>query len=283
MKLDTRRNAVRDDLADVRLEDAVKAPRYATPTVARIAVPITACRRRPRGDAPLDTEFLFGEPVDVFDRADGWAWVQSGVDGYVGYVREEALAGPGAPTHRVSAPLALVFPSPSIKVPPSMRLPMGAWIETSGEDRTGGEHFHALADGGYILDQHVSRGPLAADWVSIAEIFVGAPYYFGGKSWDGIDCSGLVQIALQAAGQTAPRDSDMQEAELGAPLPLDPAGLVRGDLVFWKGHVGIMLDEERLLHANGFHMMTAVERLADTIARLRSKGLPPTMMRRVVA
>ncbi|WP_108662689.1 NlpC/P60 family protein [Acuticoccus kandeliae] len=281
MKLDRRRNAVRDDLADIRLEDTVSAPRYATPRIGRIAAPIASCRRRPAEDAPLDTEFLYGEPLDIFDSADGWSWVQSGVDGYVGYVRDEDIGALTSPTHRVTVPLALLFPSPSIKVPPLCRLPMGAWVEAVEACHVGGEHFHLLRNGGYILDQHVAPSAEAPDWVAVAEMFVGAPYYFGGKSWDGIDCSGLVQLALQMAGGTAPRDSDMQEVELGQPLPLDPTGLRRGDLVFWKGHVGIMLDATHLLHANGFHMMTSIEPLATTITRLEGKGLPATAMRRV--
>jgi cell wall-associated NlpC family hydrolase len=119
------------------------------------------------------------------------------------------------------------------------------------------------------------------DWVAVAETFVGAPYLFGGKTWDGIDCSGLVQLAVQTAGGRAPRDSDMQEAELGEPLLPDHRPFARGDLVFWKAHVGVMVDETRLLHANGHHMQTVIEPVDETFARLSARGIEPTAVRRL--
>lgn len=283
MSLDRRLNAHREDLADIRLKGTVNAARYAAGRPARIATPVEPCLRRPAADAPLDTEFLLGEPVTVFDEENGFAWVQSGDDGYVGYVATTALAPMGPePTHRICVPLALVYAAPSIKVPVLLRVPLGARLALGPQQSVGGERFHPVAGGGYILAQHV--GPLApagGDYVSLAERFLGTPYLFGGKSWLGIDCSALVQLSLQSVGQPAPRDSDMQEDRLGSPLPIDPAAaLIRGDLVFWKGHVGIMVDGTTLLHANGHHMTTAAEPLADTLARLTALGLPPTAMRR---
>jgi cell wall-associated NlpC family hydrolase len=276
--LDRRIHAVREDLADARLAGQVAAPRFAEPVRRRISVPLAPCRRRPAADAMLETEFLYGEPVDVFDVADGWAWAQSAVDRYVGYVPTDVLAEPEAATHRVPVPLALVFPSPSIKVPPVARLPFGALLAAGAVESHGAERFHPV-DGGYMLAQHLAPAEEGdADWVAVAELFVGTPYLWGGKSWLGIDCSGLVQIALQAGRRAAPRDSDMQEAALGRALSRSNA-LVRGDLVFWKGHVGIMIDGERLLHANGYHHRTAIEPVAATIARLEALGLRATLRR----
>jgi cell wall-associated NlpC family hydrolase len=181
----------------------------------------------------------------------------------------------------VSVPLALVFRDASIKSPVRMKLPMGARLVVEAEEAAGSERFHRIC-AGYVLDQHVAgvHAP-EGDWVRVAETFVGAPYLFGGKTWDGIDCSALVQLAIQSAGGQAPRDSDMQEARLGTPAERTPGACLRGDLVFWKGHVGIMLDDTRLLHANGFHMTTAVEPLAHTRERLGAQGLQVTAVRHV--
>jgi len=288
--LDPRRNAIRDDLADIRLRDRVVRPSYAVPEPMVIAAPVVPCLRAPGGEA-VDTEFLCGEAVDLFAAeggvgADGWAWVQSAVDGYVGYVPIDTLVGPGAgPTHRVAVPLAVVYPVASIKRGVLGTLPLGAAVRVA-EEVSGSERFARLEGEGperFVLMRHlrpVEASP-PADFVAVAEWFQGVPYVWGGKSWSGIDCSGLVQLAVQAAGRAAPRDSDMQAAELGEPLGQGDA-LRRGDLVFWKGHVGMMVDEARLLHANGHHMMTAIEPLADALERLSAMGLEVTVRRRLV-
>lgn len=282
MTFDPRLHAIRDDLADDRLKGQVDRPSFAVGEPHAIISPLAPCRRRPAHDAPLDTEFLHGEPVRVFDRKDGWAWVQSLTDAYVGYVPDEQIGPPTTATHKVSVPLALPFSAPSIKVPPRAPLPCGATVHVVSDVLEGGEHFHVTSDGAFILRQHLSPiGAPAADFVAVAEEFSGAPYLWGGKSWHGIDCSGLIQLALAAAGILAQRDSDMQLRTLGRTLA-DHEDLQRGDLLFWKGHLGVMRDAAILLHANGYHMKTASEPVAQTIARLAGLGLPVLARKRVI-
>jgi cell wall-associated NlpC family hydrolase len=117
----------------------------------------------------------------------------------------------------------------------------------------------------------------------VAERFVGVPYLWGGKTTLGLDCSGLVQVALSACGMACPRDSDMQEVTLGVPIDLgsDLSHLRRGDLIFWKGHVAIVRERGSLLHASAFHMAVAIEPLAEAVARIRSDGSKITSVRRI--
>lgn len=275
---DPRLTPARADLAAAELEGRVEAMRFVTGASRRVAVPVAALRRRPAGDAPLDTEALFGESVRVFEEdAEGWSWVQLEADRYVGYVPSEALAAPGpAPTHKVAALRTFVFPGPDIKLPPREALVMGSRVTV--RDLTGG---FAVTAEGYLPAAHVA--PLAeheADFVAVAERFLGVPYLWGGRSSLGLDCSGLVQTALAATGVAAPRDSDMQEKAVGQEVPLD-APPRRGDLLFWPGHVGIAADGATLLHANAFHMAVAREPIADALARIAAAGLPLRALRRL--
>lgn len=277
MPVDARRNAWRSDLADERLEGKVEAAHFARGEEQEIARASTPVRREPRPAAMRVTEALLGEPVLVFERRGGWAWVQLVDDGYVGYVVAEALRPPAlAATHRVAVPLTHRFPEANMKSEPARPLYLGGRVRV--EDETGG--WAKLADGGYVYARHL-RGVLSTepDAASVAQKFLGVPYLWGGKTFAGLDCSGLVQVALNAAGITCPRDSDMMETELGAPVSLN-GPLRRGDLIFWKGHVGIMLDGERLLHANAHHMLTVIEPIETARARIAGLAGPMTSIKR---
>ena len=231
-------------------------------------------RARPFDDAIATSQLVHGEGFDMIDEAGGWAWGRCAHDDYVGYVRADALGPAQVPTHRVTAPLALVFANPDIKAPLIKALPIGARI--AGQE----EGNFLRIDDGYIHRRHVAGlDVLETDPVAVAERLIGAPYRWGGRGGDGIDCSGLIQRALELSGITAPRDSDMQRDQLGETLAED-APLRRGDLVFFPGHVGFMWDAERLLHANAFWMSTVVEPLADVVERLRPPHAQPIIARK---
>ena len=277
--LDPRRHAFRPDLADARLRGLIEAERFVEGEIKRLIVPSIELHAAPRTDQPATTEVLWGQDMRVFEETKDWAFVQLVRDGYVGYLAREAL-GPAveAPTHRVSCQWGYGFKAPNIKSNLRMVLPMGACIagELEGD-------FLKLTGGLYMPRQHAS--PLASsapDFVAVAERFQGTPYRWGGKTALGLDCSGLVQISLQAAGVECPRDSDMQAAEVGVLVP--KAGWShpqRGDLVFWPGHVGVMTDPAQLLHANGHHMAVTRELLVTVIGRAEATGSAVTTVRRL--
>ncbi len=280
VQLDPRRNAFREDLADARLESLVTAARFVEGHARQVRVAIAPVFGVPDAGAALTTQLLFGETVRVFDEHEGWAWVQGDADGYVGYVPAAAIGSEiVTSTHRIASLSAPALARPELKSPPLVDLPMGARLAVEREENG----FGALAIGAFVPMQHlVPVDARAADFVVIAEQFLGAPYLWGGRSRAGIDCSGLVQVAMQTMGFAAPRDTDMQQAEIGAAIEVgdDLGALRRGDLVFWRGHVGIMSDASSLLHANAHHMRVVAEPLAEAVERIKASGSEVVAVRR---
>jgi cell wall-associated NlpC family hydrolase len=284
-EFDPRLTPARPDLAAKPLEGRIKAARFVEGRAYTIAEPQAPMRRAPSPEAPLDTEALKGERVTVYETTDeGWAWGQLETDGYVGYLPVGALAPPGpSPTHKVVALRTLVFPGPSIMLPPVEALALGCRLALARVEVP----FAVTTSGGYLPARHLAPIDAAEiDFVAVAERFLGAPYLWGGKTSLGLDCSGLVQVALAVCGIPCPRDSDMQETAFatataagGSHEALDRT-YERGDLMFWKGHVAIVRDAATLIHANAFHMAVACEPIADAIARIRAAGSEVTSIAR---
>ena len=278
---DPRLTPARPDLAAKYLEGKIEAARFVTGKEFEISDAMAPLRGGPSSDATLLTQALKGERVTIYDRnGEGWAWGQLKSDGYVGWLPERALAKPAvAPTHKITALRTFAFPGPSIKLPPVDTLVMGAMITVVREDAA----FAVTRDGWYLPRQHVgSIDHHESDFVAVAERFAGTPYLWGGKSSFGIDCSGLVQVSLNAAGTGCPRDSDMQQDGLGRALdPAESRKLQRGDLIFWKGHVAVVRDAATIVHANAHHMATVIENTGDAIARIKVAGSEITAIKRL--
>jgi hypothetical protein len=282
VELDPRLTPARPDLAAKHLQGRVNAARFADGVTYEVIDAQAPLRRSPAPDAALETEALKGERVTIYETTDeGWSWGQLESDGYVGWLPTATLGPPGPPaTHKVAVLRTLVFPGPSIKLPPLESLSFGSRLAiVRKEDRLA-----VTATGGFVPTGHlVPTDAMEADFVATAEQFLGVPYLWGGKTSLGLDCSGLVQVALTAAGIACPRDSDLQEHSVGSVFEpnADFSNLRRGDLVFWKGHVAIVRMPTSLVHANACHMSVAIEPLAEAIERIQLAGSVVTSVKRI--
>lgn len=279
-RLDWRQHAYRADLADSRLRARVSAAAFVDGRAATVGNTALALLRRPSPDAPMDSQLLPGEAVRVFDEHEGWAWVQCAHDGYVGYVASCGLeSGIGTASHWVAVRETVVLSDADQVCRPLHSLSLGAQVQVSEV----GERFHRLASGGFVFARHLrSVSTIADDWIAVAEALIGLPYLWGGRGAGGVDCSGLVQIALAACGIACPRDSDQQAAGLGMPVPLDPAAWKRGDAIYVPGHVVLNKGDGQVVHATGYAWSVMVEPLDRCLARLADQGRPVTSVRRPV-
>ncbi len=268
MSLDSRVNPYRDDLADEKLRRRVAAKHYTSGMDGHITVPVTGMRKTPDNNSSLVSQALFGDAVKIFEQKDGWCWIQLQKDNYVGYVPQRNITeGFIEATHRVCVPASFKYPKADLKTQPAKRLFLNSRICV----KSVGDKWCELADGSFVYKSHLALiDEFDNDPAAIAEQFIATPYLWGGNTYCGIDCSGLVQQAFHACGLRVPRDSDMIEADFGEAVA-DGTSLQRNDLVFWDGHVGIMADAETLIHCNGFHMATVREAFAAARDRISSE------------
>ncbi|MBI0020297.1 C40 family peptidase [Bartonella sp. W8097] len=281
-KLDPRLHAYRPDLADEALRGQVEASRFVRGSLKRIVAPVAALYKIPDTLSERQSECLFGEDVKVFEEKNGFCWVQAQQDGYVGYIEQSKIGSIGNhPTHRVNVPRTFQYRDADLRSPMISPLSMGSRISVVGEAETRGTRYARLDNGSFVVFNHITPvSTVEDDYVTIAESFIHTPYLWGGKSGLGIDCSGLVQLALMMTGRTVLRDTDMQQATIGKDIAPEN-GLQRGDLVFWKGHVAIMVDSGTLIHANGASMDVRKENLDHAIDRIAKNHSVPTGYRRL--
>jgi hypothetical protein len=274
---DRRITPARPEVAAAHLKGKVEAARFVEGKIFQVHRGRITLWNSPDHPKSQDSELLFGDTFTVYDRVRGWAWGQSGLDGYVGWVDDDGLAVVfSQPDHHVTALMTPLLTKPDLKTPLWGLLPLNAKVTITSQENG----YACVAPGFYIYDKHLAPADtMASDWVAVAEQFLGAPYVWGGKTVAGVDCSGLIQTALQAAGKDAPRDTDMMEKALGEAIRIED--VQRGDLVFWKAHMGVMVDETRLLHANAHHMLVAIESLTEAVARIEKVAGPVTSVRRL--
>ena len=265
--MDPRLNAFRPDLADARLRGQVNAARYVAGQEASVTAGLVPVRHEPSPDAGLDTFYHYGEPVFVFDTGPDYAWCQSQFDEYVGYVEAQHIAvGPAPlPTHYVANMGAYRYAEADLRSPVIDFLPRHSAVTVAETGLlTRGTEYARLDRGGFLPSACLSQELLrSADIVAAAERYLGCPYLWGGKSFVGIDCSGLVQNAFRDLGITVLRDTDMQRDTIGRGTTIGSIDeLRRGDLIYIPGHVLICTGDGAVIHADGASMMVRRDALA---------------------
>lgn len=268
MTLDPRLNAYRDDLADERLRGLVAATRYVEGRTARIIAGRAPVRRSPEPQAEIDTFFHYGDPVLVFDMADGYAWCQSLFDGYVGYVEacHIAIGAVPAPTHFVATLGSYSYEAPDLRSAVADFLPRHSAVVAAATGLvTRGTEYVRLDTGGHLpLACLAPQMPRSPSLVAAALLYLGCPYLWGGRSWLGIDCSGLVQNAFRDIGVAVPRDTDMQRDTIGDAVAVSKqADLLPGDLLYLPGHVLIHAGDGAVIHADGASMTVRRDKLRE--------------------
>ena len=280
IELDKAINAYRADIAAQKLYGKVQSEKFVESVLYQIKTPIAQLRNAPNPMAEHATQALLGELIDVYEIKDGFAWGQLKRDDYVGYIAISDISQEiQTPTHKVCAMRTNAYDGAKVQAQIIHNLPFGALVLPTDRRENGFVWCEGI---GFVFENHICPIESAfEDPVALAEQMLGTPYVWGGNSPLGIDCSGLVQTCYGACGIELPRDARLQEAR-GQNLEIndDLSGLRRGDLVFWRGHVAIMMDEANIIHATSFTMMVSIEPLKVARTRIDKLGIPIRSIKR---
>ncbi|EJF81295.1 NlpC/P60 family protein [Bartonella doshiae] len=280
---DPRLHAFRNDLADKRLETEISAQRFVEGEKKRVNIAVAGLFKESNKKSERQTECLLGEDLLIFEQKETMSWGQSLKDGYVGYIETAALCTSSIKqTHIVSVPRTFQYLQTDLRKPMEYSLSMGSKVTVVDQTEVRDVMYSVLENGKAIISRHLSPiGRVYEDYVTVAETFIHTPYLWGGVSGFGIDCSGLIQLSMMMTGKMVLRDTDMQQKTIGIPLT-DDDKLQRGDLIFWKGHVAIMVDHENIIHASGYSMDVTIEPLEEAITRIAKKNEYPIAKRRPI-
>ena len=258
-----------------------------------ISKPLVSLRKNNSSHSELETECIFGEKCKVISILGDWIFCELIKDGYQGWIKKKSLGLYVNPSHKVNLRNTILFNKPDVKSKIFFYLTYGSEVYVNSVSNNWAEiHFYKEKK---LLKKYIPQNHLVdiekkeLDWVKTAEKFIQTPYKWGGKSFFGIDCSGLVQLAILSKYNNASRNSSKQEIELGKNIYNVKNSntfnfssiLKRGDLIFWERHVGIMVNKTELIHANAFHICVKIEKLANAIQRLKKSGYEITKIKRI--
>ncbi|SPF79648.1 C40 family peptidase [Pseudoprimorskyibacter insulae] len=253
-------------VAHSTLRGTVTAQRYTDGMLMCVTTPVAPIHRSAT-TPDLDRQVQYGRTVRVLDKQGERCFARDEASGHVGYIPHAALGPVARSTHVVATRQTLLFRAPDIKSPEPMPLGLGAQLTITAHDGK----FAVTDHGFYAVASHLRHRDMpSTDFVAVAESLLGVPYLWGGNSAFGIDCSGLVSMALENSAMSCPADSDQQAEALGADVT--DGTYQRGDLLFWRGHVAILVDPQTLIHANAHHMAVAYEPLDQAIKRIATQG-----------
>ncbi len=242
-------------------------------TNSQVIVPLCDLKNKPNPNAALETQILYGERVKVIKHFKEWSYCKSLEDNYEGWLVTKNLDKCTNLNYKVLKPISHLYSEPNIKSKIISFLYFNSKINVLSKTKNWCSILYDKKET-FIFRKHiVDINKTYKDWVRLLVMFENTPYLWGGKSVNGIDCSGLVQLSLNFCGIQFPRNANEQCNENMYPnIKIDK--IKKGCLIFWDGHVGVGLNQKDIIHSNAFHLSVKIENFKKASDRIKKNYGP---------
>ncbi len=223
--------------------------------------PLSNIHKKPNAFSEVTSQILYGEKFKIISKNKSWIKIKVSFDNYTGYIKNKDYIKDHQPTHKIFTLKANIYNKQKNKT--KNFLPFASRISIIHENKK----FIEFEKNKWIKKKDIKKiNHIEKDYLKVLKMFLKIKYLWGGKTYRGIDCSAILQLFFYYNNKFYPRDTKDQ-IKYSAKKNRSKV-FKKGDIIFWKGHVAVCINAQKLIHAYGPEKKVLIMNIKETINRI---------------